>query len=634
MRSSSSRTHYNTFRERYREHRLDEPAETASRETPKRAQPGSGQRHNYFRDYLDWLWPHGYAIGTVFFLAALGAGLQMTQPLLMRFVIDRVLLVPELDTATRLARLHLAGTALLAATCLLLALGLLRGYWQRVVTVRSMLTLRRSLYERLLRLPLAALWDMKTGGILTRLNGDTGSTTGLLQMAIISPAISTVRILIAIAVLLTVNWELALVALATIPAVMLLSFISATRVRPIYKTLQKDVERVNSRVGETFSGIRVVRAFGREMRELFDYVRDRHAIVRKELFAHRRELVIQTSWGFLLSISSVVIVWYGGLLFMENRATIGDIMAFQWCAFLLLNPAGQIVTSFSQLQQSLAAMERVFEVLGTPDDKPDRPGAMDAPAVVREIEFQSVEFEYRAGRPVVRDFNLVVPRGAMVALIGHSGAGKTTVTDLIARFHDPTRGRILLNGVDVRDLKLKTYRRLFAIVQQSVFLFDGSVRDNIAYGRRDASDAEIEDAARRANAHEFIVALPEKYETFVGERGVKLSGGQQQRLAIARALVASPQILILDEVTNNLDAESERLIEASLTTLLADRTTFVIGHRLSTVRNADLIVLLENGRIIEHGSHASLMAAQGQYYAMVLQQMTSGSVASATPLSA
>jgi len=256
-------------------------------------------------------------------------------------------------------------------------------------------------------------------------------------------------------------------------------------------------------------------------------------------------------------------------------------------------------------------------------DKPDRPGARDAPLLVHEVRFEDVEFEYREGRPVVGDFSVVVPGGSVVALVGRSGAGKTTVTDLVARFHDPTRGRIVLNGIDIRDLRLRSYRGLLAIVQQDVFLFDGSVRDNIAYGRYDATDAEIEDAARRANAHEFIVRLPEQYDTFVGERGVKLSGGQQQRLAIARAILASPQILILDEATSNLDTESEQLIQASMASLLADRTTFVIAHRLSTIRRADLILLMEEGHIIERGTHEELMQARGTYYDMVRRQMES-----------
>ena len=547
----------------------------------------------------------------------------MVEPLFMRFIIDRVLLNQSLDSAARLVRLNFAGALFVTVIVGSNLINLTKDYRQRLLNVHVMLSLRRALFERLLHLPLPKLWDMKTGGILSRLTGDIDTTTGLLQMAIVSPSISIIRLVIAVGVLMALNWRLALMAMAVIPGAMFISFASAKRIRPIYRVVRKDVEQIDGRVGETFSGIRVVRAFGREALEVLDYMRGRHTVLRKELFAHRRELFVWTSWGLLTSAVNIVIVWYGGHLNVLGRASIGDIMAFQWYTFLLMNPVWQIVNSFSELQRSLAAMERVFEILGWERDKPDRPDARDAPSIVQEIRFDDVEFEYREGRPVVRDFNVTVRGGSVVALVGRSGAGKTTVTDLVARFHDPTRGRILLNGSDIRDFKLRTYRELLAIVQQDVFLFDGSVRDNVAYGRHTATDAEVEDAARRANAHEFIARLPDGYETFVGERGVKLSGGQQQRLAIARAILAKPQILILDEATSNLDTESEQLIQASMATLLAGRTTFVIAHRLSTIRRATLILLMEDGRILERGTHDELMSARGVYHEMVMRQMTS-----------
>jgi ATP-binding cassette subfamily B protein len=421
---------------------------------------------------------------------------------------------------------------------------------------------------------------------------------------------------------MVLNWRLAVMALAVIPGAMLMSFTFARRVRPIYRAVRKDVEAIDGRAGETFSGIRVVRAFGREGRELLDYLLGRHTVLRKELFAHRRELILWACWGLLVGGVNVVVVWYGGYLTVTGKASVGDIMAFQWYTFLLLGPVWNIVNSFSELQRTLAATERVFDVLAIPADKPDRPGALAAPPVVQEVRFEDVEFEYHPGRPVVRDFNVTVPGGSVVALVGRSGAGKTTVTDLVARFHDPTRGRILVNGVDLRDYRLRSYRDLLALVQQDVFLFDGTVQENIAYGRPDATAAEVIDAARRANADEFIVKLKDGYETVVGERGVKLSGGQQQRLAIARAILASPQILILDEATSNLDTESEQLIQAAMGSLLAGRTTFVIAHRLSTVRRADLILLMEDGKVIERGTHAELMAAKGVYSEMVQRQMS------------
>ncbi len=628
-RARSSRKKYHGFVHDYKEKRLDqvdgeskkpEEAQDSEESTPR---PAREKRREYLRDYFRWLWPHRYAVGALFLFALLAAALQMVEPLFMRFIIDRVLLNTTLDAATRMSHLHVAGAVFLGVIILTAGVGVLKDYRQRLLNVRVMLSLRRSLFERLLHLPLPKLWDMKTGGILSRLTGDVDTTTGLLQMAIVSPSISIIRLVIAVSILMTLNWRLALTALAIIPGAMLMSFTFSRRIRPIYRSLRKDAERIDGRVGETFSGIRIVRAFRRELHEALEYMLGRHSVLRKEMFAHRRELVLWTSWGLLIAAVNVIIVWYGGYLNLRGAASIGDIMAFQWYTFLLLNPVWNIVNSFSEMQRSLAAMERVFEVLGMENDKPDRPDAVDAPRVVREMRFDNVSFEYREGHPVVRDFNVTVPGGSVIALVGRSGAGKTTVTDLVARFHDPTQGRLLLNGADIRGFRLKSYRGLLAIVQQEVFLFDGSVRENIAYGRHDATDAEIEEAARRANAHEFIVKLPQKYETFIGERGVKLSGGQRQRLAIARAILAAPQILILDEATSNLDTESEQLIQASMATLLAGRTTFVIAHRLSTIRRADTILLMEEGRVIERGTHEELMAARGAYYDMVLRQAES-----------
>ena len=613
----SSRRRYARFVDDYRHRRLDEAGTGGGTKNP------TPKRREYLRDYVRWLAPHKATVAVVMTLALAVAGLEMIEPLFMRFIVDRVLLDETLTSAERLGWLHTAGAAFLVVILLSNTLHAFRDYRQRLLNVHVMLSLRRSIFEHLVHLPLPRLWDMKTGGILSRLTGDVDTTTGLLQMAIVSPTISVVRLAIALVILVSLNWRLAVMATAIIPGAMIMSFVFARRVRPIYRVTRKDAEQIDGRVGETFSGIRVVRAFGRETRELAEYMLGRHTVLRKELFAHRRELVLWMCWGLLVSIVNVVIVWYGGFLNVAGRASIGDIMAFQWYTFLLLNPVWNIVNSFSELQRSLAAMERVFEVLGMEGDKPDRPAALPAPAAVETFEFEGVDFEYREGRPVVRDFNLKIAGGTVVALVGRSGAGKTTVTDLVARFHDPTRGRILLNGVDIRELRLRSYRDLLAIVQQEVFLFDGSVRENIAYSRHDAPEAEVEDAARRANAHEFIERLPDGYDTFIGERGVKLSGGQQQRLAIARAILKSPQILILDEATSNLDTESEQLIQASMAGLLSGRTTFVIAHRLSTVRRANVILLMEDGRIIERGTHDSLMAARGVYHSMVMRQMES-----------
>ena len=435
----SSRKRYAEFVQKYKRHQLDDPSESKDAGAES-GRPEPLKRREYLRDYLRWLWPHRYAIGTVFALALLSAGLEMVEPLFMRFIVDRILLNSSLDQASRLSYLHLTGASFVGVVILSNLARVLKDYRQRLLNVRVMLSLRRSLFDRLLHLPLPKLWDMKTGGILSRLTGDVETTTGLLQMAVISPSVSFVRLIIAVTILLMLNWQLALTALAIIPGVMAISFTFSRRIRPIYRSVRKDIEHVDGRVGETFSGIRVVRAFAREARELRDYMLGRQTVLRKELFAHRRELLVWTSWGLLSAAVNVVIIWYGGYLNVAGRASIGDIMAFQWYTFLLMNPVWNIVNSFSELQRSLAAMERIFEVLAMADDKPDQPGARNAPRVVDEIRFEDVEFEYREGKPVVSDFNVTVPGGTAVALVGRSGAGKTTVTDLVARFHDPTQG--------------------------------------------------------------------------------------------------------------------------------------------------------------------------------------------------
>lgn len=615
-RPQASRQRYRAFVDQYHEKNRKREARVPKEQSGE--EPPSHQL--YFRSYLRWLWPYRYTVALLFALALLGTALQIVQPLCARYIVDRILLNRALTAAIRFRHLTLAGLSFLLLIVLYSAIGSVRDYRQYLFKAHAMLALRRAMLERLLHLPLSKLWNIKVGGILSRLTGDVETTSDFMELALVSISSSAFRLLFGVALLTVLNWRLALGAMALIPPAVLLSFFLVKRVRPIYQSSRHDEERIDGCTAETFAGIRVVRAFRRERFELLKYMRERNTVARKELFAQRRERFTWTFWDLLIGMMNVGISWYGGYLVLQGRASIGDILTFQWYTFLLLNPVWSIVSSLSHLQRSLASMQRVFDVLTLEQDKPDRPDAREAPSIVHELRFEEVEFAYREGHPVVRTFNVVAHSGSVIALVGASGAGKTTVTDLVARFHDPTSGRILLNGCDIRDFKVSSYRKLTAVVQQEPFLFDGSVRDNISYSRHDATDAEIESAARQANAHEFIVNLPEGYETSVGERGVKLSGGQQQRLAIARALLASSQILILDEATSNLDVDSERLIQASLATLFEGRIAFVIAHRLSTVYRANLILVMKDGLVIERGNHDALMRAHGTYYNMVTRQ--------------
>ena len=590
---------------------------------PKDKEKDKAKRRRYLRQYARWLWPYRLPLAVVFVLALVSAGLDMVWPLAIRHIIDGVLLGKDAAPGEKARALNVFGGGVIALLLVKQAVDSYRSYRTAVLNSKVIFRLRQRLFERLLGLSLNQLSDMKSGGITSRLSNDVDAVSGLVQMALISPGVALIRVVLTVAILFALSWRLAVAALVMLPPLALISFLWLRRVRPIYRSTHADRTDIDARVNETFGGIRVVRAFRRESREEKGYGVGHHTIIRKRLYAQKIELMLETVWGLLIPGTSLLIVWYGGYLALAGKAGVGDIFAFQIYAVLLLQPVWQIVASISQTQKSLAAMERVFEVLDTPLDKPDAPDAMVAPRPVREIRFEHVNFEYRPGVPVIADLNLTVPGGHTVALVGPSGAGKTTLTDLVARFHDPTSGTIRLNGVDLRRLTLQSYRDLLAVVQQETFLFDGSVRDNIAYGRRGATDAEVADAARRANAHEFIAQLPEGYDTMIGERGFKLSGGQRQRISIARAILADPQILILDEATSNLDTESEQLIQSSLQELFRGRTTFVIAHRLSTITHADLIVVLDAGRVVETGSHEELMERRGLYYEMVERQRRS-----------
>ena len=618
IRLEPSRKNYIRFRTAFRERRLRDLEDTDSgREDPTR---DPDQRRQYLRQYMGWFGRYWKTSAILIVLSLVMTVFDMTHPLFLRYILDDILLQDGLSDAARLHQLHLIAFAFLAVILVGQLVGIYKNYRTLELNTRIVLSLRRALYDRMLRLPLGKLTDMKIGGIISRLTGDVSMTTGLLQMGIVSPGVSLVRLSVALGILLYLNWRFALIALAVLPAAVLLSLLLAKRIRPIYRTIRDDASRVDGRVGESFGGIRVVRGFRSEALEARNHMIGRHGIIRKQLFAYHREMALWTVWGLLMAIVNLVAVWFGGALQIYGSASIGDIMAFQWYAMMLIGPVLNIVNSFSELQRSLAAMERVFEVLDSPVDKPDRPNAIDAPSHVQEIRFDHVDFSYHEDTPVIVDFDITIPGGSTVALVGRSGAGKTTITDLVARFQDPTRGRILLNGQDLRDLRLASYRELLGIVQQDVFLFDGTVRDNISYGSPLATDAQIIEAARRANAHAFIVELVDGYDTRIGERGVRLSGGQAQRLSIARALLADPQILILDEATSNLDSESEQLIRESIQELFAGRTTFVVAHRLSTVSHADIILVMDEGRIVEHGTHDELITHDGLYAEMVARQ--------------
>jgi ATP-binding cassette subfamily B protein len=571
-------------------------------------------------------------------LATLSAStaLRMVPPASTKLVIDYVLLgkalppdlpgwlpVPE----TPRGRLF----ALVALVFAVSAIGATVGLWGRWLATRSskrlQVTTRRRVFEHAARLPLHRVYQLKAGGAASLLREDAGGVGELIFSMIYNPWRAVVQLLGGLAILAWVDWRLLLGSLALAPGAVLMERLWNGRLRPLYRDVRKQRQEIDARAAEAFGGMRVVRAFGRQRRESARFVGSNHFMTRQELHAWWWSRIVEIVWDLLLPAASGALLLIGGLRVLEGRLTLGDLMMFLVYLTMLLEPLAVLATSATQLQNNLSGFDRVLDLLAEPREMISRPGAIAVPkpTVAGRVTLEGVGFTYPTGEaPVLRDIHLDVEPGSIIALVGRSGAGKTTLCNLIARFYDPTEGTIRLDGVDLRDIDVESYRRLFGIVEQDVFLFDGTIAENIAYASRHPTLAEVENAARIANADEFIEEFPEGYETLIGERGVRLSGGQRQRLAIARAVLADPAIFILDEATSNLDSKSERLIQSALATLLRGRTSFVIAHRLSTIRSADRILVLEGGSIVEAGSHEELLALGGPYREMVELQSMEG----------
>jgi ATP-binding cassette subfamily B protein/subfamily B ATP-binding cassette protein MsbA len=561
--------------------------------------------------------------------------LKLVPPAVTKLVIDYVLPGKPLDAAWA-ERLHLPSQGmplLIALAGVVMAVSLLAsaanlwGRWLATrTTKRLQVTMRHRVFEHAVRLPLHRVYQLKSGGVASILREDAGGIAELIFSMIYNPWRAVIQLVASLAVLAWVDWRLLLGSVAILPPLYFTHRTWIARIRPQYREIRRQRQEIDSHATEAFSGMRVVRAFGRSRSETARFTRNGNLMARHELMAWLWSRGIEVAWDVLVPLASAGLLLYGGMEVMAHRLTIGDLMMFLVYLAMLLEPLAVLAESATAFQNNLAGLDRVLDLLDEQRELPARGETVDVDprTTAGRLTFDDVTFHYSGSdRPVLEHINLDVRPGQMVALVGPSGSGKTTLCNLVARFFDPTEGAIELDGVDLRDLRAESYRRLLGIVEQDVFLFDGTVAENIGYARNDATMVDVEHAARVANAHDFITALPEGYETFIGERGVKLSGGQRQRLAIARAVLADPRIFILDEATSSLDTESERLIQDSLRTLMRGRTSFVIAHRLSTIMHADLIVVLADGKIVEYGTHDELMGRSGRYRGMVLLQ-TSG----------
>lgn len=504
----------------------------------------------------------------------------------------------------------------------------LAGRWIATRTVnRVQVAVRRRLFEHTIRLPLHDVYRLKSGGVASLLREDAGGVAELIFSMLYNPWRAVIQFIGSLLVLILVDWRLMLGGLMLVPAVYLTHRTWVNRIRPLFRDVRHQRQRIDSNATETFGGIRVVRTFARARNEATRFTTDGDLLVRHQLYTWWWTRIIEVVWEVIIPLASTGLLLYGGYQILSGDMTLGDLMMFLVYLTMLLGPLATLAASAVQFQNNLAGLDRILDILEHPTEGNSRPDAvaLEKSQVAGRVELRNVNFTYpESESQVLYDINLSVAPGETVALVGPSGAGKTTLCNLVARFYHPQSGSVLIDGRDVRDTTLESYRRLLGVVEQDVFLFDGTIYENIAYGRRDASREEVIEAARAAAADDFIRQLPDGYETVIGERGIKLSGGQRQRLAIARALVADPRILILDEATSNLDSENERLIQASLEVLLHGRTAFVIAHRLSTIIDADRIIVLDGGRIVQQGTHAELAGRGGQYREMVRLQLRQG----------
>ena len=476
--------------------------------------------------------------------------------------------------------------------------------------------LRSRMYDKLQHLDLGFFHDKQTGDLMSRVVNDTRDFELLYAHMIPEMITNLVTFAGVLIILLMINWKLALITCCPIPLILFSGVIFAKKVRPFFKASQKCMGELNAKLQDNLSGLHEIQSFGQEEFEDEQVKKKNFEQVRAMLRALRASAVFHPSVEFLSSVGTVLVVFFGGVLAYRGQLSVEDIVAFMLYLSLFYAPVSGLANLLENLQQSLAGAERVTLILDTPSAIQDAPEAEDLGKAQGSINFEDVSFHYANKIPVLKKVSFSCEPGMMVALVGPTGVGKTTMTQLLSRFYDPVGGRIPIDGKDIKNVTLQSLRRNISPVLQDTFLFNGTIADNIGYAKPDATREEIEEAAKAANIHEDIMHMPDRYETKVGERGLRLSGGQKQRVAIARAILRQSPIIILDEATASVDVETERQIQKAINRITGKRTIIAIAHRLSTIRNADLILVIQEGEIIERGTHDQLMAQKGTYYRM------------------
>jgi len=617
-RNSSSRRWFDAIMQEIRQKgRMHIEKAAAVGSVPRESQPKRAKERSPIAVLTSFVRPHAFSYGVLAVLSIVGTLLDLAQPLASKHIIDHLVLGNSLAVETKIKMIGLWAAGLLA---ILILAFIVEGYVAYRIQGLSFLlgrSLRLKLYRHILRLPLVNTSELKLGGINSRLNDDANGVSLFFGQVIVVFLSAGLRIVGGVVLIFAINWRLAALVVLIIPSIFITYTLPITRLRPLFNQVSRLGSLINERVIEVLGGLRTVRLYGRESSEMRIYTTYLNVRGRVSLRAVLWSTIIGRSIKFLAAASTFGIICIGAYYSVKGLVSMGDIIATALYAAMVVEPVGQVISSLTNTQQAASSMDRIGDILKMKTDHQQGAAAIPAPPEVSRIDIDSVCFAYGDDGYALQDVTLCIRRGEVVALVGRNGAGKTTLTDLLARFHQPTHGEIRMNGRNIQDYSIESYRQMLAIVEQDVFLFDGTIGENISYGRPLALAPSVERASRLANAHDWIVQLPRGYDTMIGERGVRLSGGQRQRLGIARALLRNASLLILDEATSQLDSESEEALRRAIADDKNRRATVIVAHRLSTIRMADTIYVLDQGRIVESGGYEDLIARNGAFYDMI-----------------